>query len=80
MYPFSAPTTVIRECTGKIWSLEGNLYVAFQLDAAGQVVKRAEHPFRCVTEAKSWLEDEGVAKVTVEQSQAYFEMIGTVEQ
>jgi hypothetical protein len=61
---------------GFIWSLEGDHYLAFQKDADGNLVKQAEHAFRSLVEAKAWLHSDGVKDITMEQSNAYFEMVG----
>lgn len=69
----------VNHATGKIWSLEGNIYVALMVNEDGALVKQANPPFKTVTDAKSWLKAEGVGEIEVDQSGAYFEMIGTSE-
>ena len=61
---------------GFIWSLEGDHYLAFQKNEVGDIVKQADHAFRSLVEAKDWLHADGVSDIKMEQSSAYFEMVG----
>jgi hypothetical protein len=61
---------------GFIWSLEGDHYLAFELDADGNTQHQADHAFKSFIQAKEWLQDRGVTNIQMEQSSAYFEMIG----
>lgn len=67
------------QTVGKIWSLEGNIYLAYEVNIAGDIIQRSETAFKCVNDARDWLQDHGVGRVYVEQSSAYSEMIGSAE-
>lgn len=62
--------------TGYIWSLEGDHYLAFLKNEQGEVIKQGDHTFRSLFEAKEWLNDLGAHEIVMEQSTAYFEMVG----
>lgn len=61
---------------GLIWSIEGDLYLAYEMTPEGEVVEKAEHVFKNLTLAREWLLDKGVKSISLRQSTAYFEMIG----
>lgn len=61
---------------GVIWSMEGGLYLAFEMSPSGSIVRRAKPTFRSLELARDWLQNAGVKSISLRQSSAYFEMIG----
>jgi hypothetical protein len=61
---------------GVVESVTGGHYLAHQLDPIGNAAKQAPHTFKSFSQAKLWLQAQGIHTISLRQSPAYFEMIG----
>lgn len=61
---------------GVVESIKASLYLAYQVDNDGNIIKRAPHGFKSLALAKQWLRKQGIHTISLRQSPAYFEMIG----
>ena len=64
------------ENMGIICSVQSGQYLALQTDKQGQLVRKADHAFASLSQAKNWLKKQGIKSISLRQTPAYFEMIG----
>ena len=58
---------------GVVVAMKGKLFLAQQLDNAGNIVKQAPHYFKSLTQAKHWLTEQGIHTISLRCTPNYYE-------